>query len=160
MFCACCDPRPVAPTGARITSGTWDELLTQAQIEEAGLDDVVVAAFALGPHTLLVEDNNWAGVNAPELSRGTFAVSSYRSINADTCFMVFRDADVAGDHSENGTAEATTPEVSAAMEAMGAGDVLDAVFEEDVELLCRTAGVRPTAADVTGVARWTIISRP
>src|SRR6202047_2120551 len=23
MFCACCDPRPVAPTGARMTSGTW-----------------------------------------------------------------------------------------------------------------------------------------
>jgi hypothetical protein len=143
----------------RITSGTWDELLTQAQIEETDLDDLIVAAFALGPHTLLVENNNWTGVNNPELSRGTFAVSSYRSINADTCFMVFRDGDVVGDHSENGTAEATTPEVSAAMEAMEADDVLDAVFEQDLELLCRTAGVRPMVADVAGVARWAIIPR-
>jgi hypothetical protein len=149
--------------GARpehITSGTWDELMTQAEIEETDLDDLVVAAFALGPHTLLVENNNWAGVNAPELSRGTFAVSSYRSINADMYFRVFRDGDVVGDHSGNGTAEATTPEVDAAMEAMETDDVLDAVFEEDLELLCRAAGVRPTVADVTGAARWAIISGP
>lgn len=144
----------------RITSGTWDELLTQAQIEEADLGDLVVAAFALGPHALLVENNGWAGANAPELSLGTFAVSSYRSVNADTRFMVFRDGAVVGDHSEHGTAEATTAEVSAAMEAMEAYDVLDAVFEEDLELLCRTAGVRPTVADVTGVARWAIIFLP
>jgi hypothetical protein len=65
----------VAAAAWRITSGTWDELLTQAQIEEAD-------------------------------------------------------------------------------------DVLDAVFEEDLELLCRTAGVRPTVAHVTGVARRAIISRP
>jgi Family of unknown function (DUF6461) len=141
----------------RITSGTWDELPAEAHLEEAGLDDLVVAAFALGPHTLLVGDDNWTGANTPELSRGTFAVLSRRSMTANRCFLVFRDGGLVGDHSGNGAAEATTPEVSAAIEAMAADDVLDAVFEEDLELLCRTAGVRPTVADVTGVARWAFI---
>jgi hypothetical protein len=40
---------------------------------------------------------------------------------------------------------------------MGSEDVLETAFEYDVELLCRTAGVRPTVADVTGPARLAII---
>ncbi|PPS77984.1 MULTISPECIES: DUF6461 domain-containing protein [Streptomyces] len=40
----------------RITTGTWGDLMTQAEIEGADVDDTAVAAFALGPHTLLVED--------------------------------------------------------------------------------------------------------
>jgi hypothetical protein len=37
------------------------------------------------------------------------------------------------------------------------GHVLETASEQDVELLCRTAGVRPTVADVTGPARIAII---
>ncbi|MGW7576428.1 DUF6461 domain-containing protein [Streptomyces sp. NPDC054765] len=144
----------------RITTGTWDDLRTQGEIEGVDIDDLVVAAFALGPHTLLVEDNGWTGVNSPQLSQGTFAVSCYMSINADASFVVLRDGEVVADHSDNGSAEPTTPEVQAALDAMGADDPLDAAFEYDLELLCRTAGVRPTVADVTGVARWAIIPGP
>lgn len=141
----------------RIRSGTWDDLMTQAELEDAGVDDVCVAAFALGPHALLVEDNAWAGVNSPELSAGTFAVSCYRSINADTSFLVYRDGEVVADHSQEGAEEPTTREVEAALTAMGSDDPLESAFEDDLELLCRTAGIRPTVADVTGPARWVII---
>ncbi|MEV6029030.1 DUF6461 domain-containing protein [Streptomyces sp. NPDC052036] len=132
-------------------------MLTQSEIEDTGLDDVRVAAFALGPHTLLVEDNGLLGINSPALSRGTFAVSCYRSINADTNFVVYRDGEVVADHSEEGSAEPSTPEVRAAMAAMGSDDPLETAFDDGLELLCRTAGVRPTVADVTGTARWVII---
>ena len=59
-----------------------------------------------------------------------------------------------------GEAEArdvTTPELGRALAAMGAEDVVTIAFERDLELLCRTAGVRPTASDVTGPARITIM---
>ncbi|MEV4968258.1 MULTISPECIES: DUF6461 domain-containing protein [Streptomyces] len=141
----------------RIRIGTWDDLLTQSEIEDCGLDDVRVGAFALGPHTLLVEDNGHLAMSSPELSRGTFAVSCSSSINADRDFVVYRDGEVVADHSEEGEAEPTTPEVLAAMAAMGADDPQDTAFHDNLELLCRTAGVRPTVADVTGTARWAII---
>jgi len=41
---------------------------------------------------------------------------------------------------------------------MGSGDPIDTAFEHDLELLCRTAGVRPTVADVTGPARIALIT--
>ncbi|OON80128.1 DUF6461 domain-containing protein [Streptomyces tsukubensis] len=141
----------------RVRTGTWDDLLTQSEVEDSGVDDVRVAAFALGPHTLLVEENGYAGIGSPALSRGTFAVSCYSSVNADTNFVVYRDGEVVADHSQEGSAEPTTPEVRAAMAAMGADDPLETAFHDDLELLCRTAGIRPTVADVTGTARWVII---
>lgn len=143
-------------TPHRIRTGTWDDLMTQSEAEDAGTDDACVAAFPLGPHTLLVEDNGQLALGTPELSAGTFAVTSYKSINADSNFLVFREGEVVADHSEEGSAEPTTSEVRAAMAAMGADDPQDAAFWDDLELLCRTAGVRPTVADVTGPARWAI----
>ena len=142
---------------SRITTGTWTDLMERADLEDAEMDRVV-AAFALGPHTMLVEDNGYSGVNSPELSEGTFAVSCYMSINADSAFVVYRDGEVVADHSmDNGDEEVNTPEVREALAAMESEDVLDTAFDHDVELLCRTAGVRPTVADVTGPARLTII---
>jgi hypothetical protein len=133
----------------QIRAGTWQDLTDRA-----------VAAFSLGPHTLLVEDNGFRGVHRPELSAGTFAVSCCRSIRADSTFVVFRDgAEVANHSYDNGSAEPSTPEVRAALAAMGADDVIDAAFWRDLELLCRTAGVQPTLADVTGDARIAIIPR-
>ncbi|MFJ3667061.1 DUF6461 domain-containing protein [Streptomyces sp. NPDC090106] len=141
----------------RVRTGTWEDLLTQSEIEDSEVEDVLVAAFALGPHTLLVEPNSAAGLGSPELSKGTFAVSCYSSVNADRSFLVYRDGEIVADHSEEGSEEPSTPEVLAAMAVMGADDPLDVAFHQNLELLCRTAGVRPTVADVTGTARWVII---
>jgi hypothetical protein len=142
---------------SHITTGTWADLQERADLEEAGLDPVV-AAFPLGPHTLLVEDNGYLGVRTVRLSTGTFAVSCYASVNGASAFLVYRDGEVVADHSmEGGDEEATTPEVRRALAEMGADDVLDTAYEQDVELLCRTAGIRPTLADVTGPARIAII---
>jgi hypothetical protein len=142
---------------SRITTGTWSDLQERADLEDAAMD-TVVAAFPLGPHTLLVEVNGVRGVNSPELSEGTFAVSCYMSVNADTAFVVYRDGEVVGDHTmDNGDKEVNTPEVRRALADMGSDDVLDTAFEHDVELLCRTAGVRPAVADVSGPARLAII---
>ncbi len=43
-------------------TGTWPDLQDLAAAVDVDVDDVVVAAFALGPHTLLVEDNGWQGL--------------------------------------------------------------------------------------------------
>ncbi|MFE4449294.1 DUF6461 domain-containing protein [Streptomyces sp. NPDC056796] len=142
----------------QIRTGTWEDLLTQSEIDDAGMDDVCLAAFALGPHTLLVEDKGHPATDSSALSQGTFAVSCSSSINADTTFLVYRDGEVVADHSEEGAEEPTTREVRAAMEAMGADDPQEAAFYDTLELLCRTAGVRPTVTDVTGTARWVILS--
>lgn len=142
----------------QIETGTWVDLLARAAREDTDVEDTVVAAFALGPHTLLVEENGWQGVNSPELSEGTFAVSCYLSINADANFVVFRDGAVVADHSwDNGSAEPTVPEVRQALEAMGSEDPIDTAYHHDIELLCRVAGVRPTPADVTGQARTAVV---
>lgn len=141
---------------SQVTTGTWSDLLERVDLEEAE-PNTVVAAFALGPHTLLVEDNGYRAVNDPGLSAGTYAVSSYMSINADFLFMVYRDGEVVDDLSDNGDGEVNSPEVRRALEEMGSEDALDTAFDNDIELLCRIAGVRPTAADVTGTARLAIL---
>jgi len=41
---------------------------------------------------------------------------------------------------------------------MGADDVIEAAYEHDLELLCRTAGVRVTVADVTGTCRYAVVA--
>ncbi|MQY31350.1 DUF6461 domain-containing protein [Nocardia aurantia] len=158
--------RRFGATDAEISTATWPELLRRARYEEADWHQVV-AAFALGPHTLLVEDNGWEGSNRPDLSRGTFAVSSYCSINADSVFLVSRDGDTLATFQENcpGDAEGSDIDVlTKALAEMGiddprAFDEDDENFLEDLELLCRVAEVRPTIADVTAPARVAILPR-
>ncbi|HWO62618.1 MAG TPA: DUF6461 domain-containing protein [Umezawaea sp.] len=148
-----------------ISTSTWAELLERANREEADFEDHVVAAFALGPHTLLVEDNGWEGVHRPDLSAGTFAVSSYCGVNADTNFVVSRDGVVLAslDELEPSSAEGADPGVlTGALAAMGIDDpvAFDADednFLNDLELLRRLTGINPTVADVTGPARVAII---
>ncbi|MFF5727586.1 DUF6461 domain-containing protein [[Kitasatospora] papulosa] len=142
---------------ASIRTGGWSDLLTQSEIEETGMEDVRVAAFALGPHTLLVEDNGLLGIGSPALSKGTLAVSAYSSVNGDTDFVVHRNGETVVDRHGNISEDPVPPELDAAMAAMGTGDPLEAAFEDILELLCRTADIRPTVADVTGTARFTII---
>ncbi|WP_208878988.1 DUF6461 domain-containing protein [Streptomyces armeniacus] len=144
----------------RIRTGTWRELREHSLREELSLNEGIVAAFALGPHTLVVEDSMGASAaGRPELSEGTFAASFCRWY-LDTCFVVRRDgAIVAGEDWDGGTGEGPdAPEVRRALAAMGSDDLMDTAEEHGVELVCRAAGVRPTAADVAGTAPGAIVA--
>ena len=151
----------------QISTATWPELLRRASYEEHDVHDHVVAAFAVGSHTLLVEDNGWEAANRPDLSRGTFAVSSYCSINADQVFLVSRDGEILAEFDDNyaSSAEGAEPFVVAeALAEMGIDDpeAFDADDEnllDDLELLCRVAGIRPRIADITGPAQVAILPR-
>ncbi|MCX4094699.1 DUF6461 domain-containing protein [Nocardia sp. alder85J] len=158
--------RRFGATDAEISTATWTELLRRAGYEDVDWHHVV-AAFPLGPHTLLVEDNGWEGANRPDLSRGTFAVSSYCSVNADTLFLVSRDGETLATFQENCPSDAEGSDIGVltrALSEMGIDDPQafdddDENFLEDLELLCRVANVRPTVADITAPARVTILSR-
>ncbi|WP_033293886.1 DUF6461 domain-containing protein [Amycolatopsis jejuensis] len=115
---------------SEISTSTWAELLRRS-IHEDAFAHHVVAAFALGPHALLVEYNGWSGANRPELSRGTFAVSSSSSVNGDSTFLVSRDG------------ETLTR--------------LNDILADDLDLLSRVADVRPAAEDLRGPARVAIL---
>jgi hypothetical protein len=149
-----------------ISTATWRELLERACYEEIDFGDHVVAAFALGPHALLVEDNGSEGAYRPDLSAGTFAVSAYRSINADTEFLVSREGvELASMHDSClGAVEGDDPGVlTEALEEMGIDDItaFEATtdnFLNDLELLRKLTSVNPTIADVTGPARAAIIA--
>lgn len=133
---------------ADVEPGTWQELLDR--VAEADLGGTATAAFRLGPHALVVEDMGWLGVEAPRVSAGTFAVSCLANVNGLAYFRVFRDGEVVADHGESGDAEPTVPEVTRALGEMGIDDPFQTPLRRYPELLCRTAGVRPTIADVTG----------
>jgi hypothetical protein len=157
--------------GARddeISTSTWPELLERASYEEADFyANIVVAAFALGPHTMLVEDNGWEGVNRPDLSAGTFAVSAYCNINAFTSFVVSRDGVVLASLEELAVSSASGADPGVLTEALlemgihdpDAFDEDEENFLNDLELLRRLTGVTPTVADVTGSARVAIIAK-
>ncbi|GAA5061039.1 DUF6461 domain-containing protein [Nocardia callitridis] len=142
---------------SRIITTTW------AELQLAREDSVVyrvVAAFGLGPHTLIVEDGG-EGASQPELSEGTFAVSSYCSINADQLFLVSRDGQTLAEFDEglpSGVWGAEPWVIEEALAVMGIDDPNvfdedDAELLDDLELLCQLAEVRPTVADVAGPAR-------
>lgn len=150
---------------AEISDTTWSELVDR--LDQGGFDDhVAVVVFRLGPHALIVEDNGYAGVFRPDLSRDTFAVSCYRSINGDETFLVSRDGVELATFQEGQAswAEGAEPEViRPALSEMGVEDVdaFDADeenFLDGLELLCRVAGVRPTAATMRGPARAAVLS--
>ncbi|MFI6663237.1 hypothetical protein ACIBL8_48120 [Streptomyces sp. NPDC050523] len=135
-------------------AGTWQELQGYAPRQDPALGEGIIAAFALGPHTLVVDDTQGgeAAVRHLELSQGTYAVSC-SLVYLDKAFVVHRDGETVADHNTfDGSEEPNTPEVRRALAAMGSEDLIATVSEHDVELLCCTAGVRPTAADVAGPA--------
>jgi hypothetical protein len=143
---------------AKIHDGTWQDMQTLAgELDTDWEEGIRVAAFRIGDHTLLVEDNGWQAKGRPDLAAGTFAVTCYRNINAHSRFQVFRDGAVVADHSwDSGSAEPTTPEVRAALAAMGSDDPIETAFDHDLELFCRTAGVQVAVADVTGPCLYAI----
>jgi hypothetical protein len=150
-----------------ISTATWAQLRRRANYEEVDFEAKVVAAFALGAHTLLVEDHGYEAVNRPDLSRGTFAVSTSNNVNGDHYFLVSRDGEALAEFTDflASGADGEDPSVlTAALSAMGIDDVEEFDLEDenyldDLELLCRVAGVRPAMEDVTGPARVAILER-
>ncbi|GAA3464310.1 hypothetical protein ACFFSW_17240 [Saccharothrix longispora] len=108
---------------------TWAEPVRWAACDQSGADDALVAAFALGPHVLVVEDRDRRGMDRSWLSHGTFAVPAWCGIDGESAFVVGWDGEVLA----------------------GSDDDL-----AGVELLCRLAGAHPALADVTGTARVAI----
>ncbi|MGW6015940.1 DUF6461 domain-containing protein [Streptomyces sp. NPDC055210] len=148
-----------------ISTSTWRELRDRAAFEE--VDDHhnhVVAAFALGPHALLVEDIGNEGVHRPDMSVGTLAVSAFRNHSSEH-FSVSRDGmELATMHlSALCAVEGTHPdEITKVFPEMGIGDA--EAFESDPEklfndlgLLRRIAGVSPDVADLAGQGSVAII---
>jgi hypothetical protein len=153
--------------GARdeeISTATWREFLGQARYAEAGFECCEIAAFAIGSHTLLVEGNGYDAVLRPDLSLGTFAVSSYRSMDGDTAFAVCRNGEVLATVEENQLSKAhgddpgvlTGPLAAMGIYDLEAFDDDDDASLDDLQLLCRVAGIRPTVPDVAGDARVAI----
>ncbi|MER7475841.1 DUF6461 domain-containing protein [Micromonospora sp. NPDC000018] len=140
-----------------VSSATWAQLQRRANYEDVGSDFMIVAAFPLGPHTLLVEDSGYEAADRPDLSRGTFAVSSYCSVNGDHRFLVSRDGDVMASFTGFLASEAKGADpavLTMALAEMGIDDIeaFDADSDnylDDLELLCRVAGVRPKGRLVT-----------
>ena len=149
---------------SEIRSGTWKDLgvhanrtieaVARARGERTYVTAArhhAMAAFALGAHTLLAEENSSLGVVRPNLSAGTLAVCTYCSVNGERTFVVSRDGEVLAVIEENDPSaiEGADPDVlRAPLSEMGAFEQLD-----DIELFCRVAGVRPLPSDVHGVAR-------
>ncbi|MER7470768.1 DUF6461 domain-containing protein [Micromonospora sp. NPDC000018] len=151
-----------------ISTATWTQLRRRADFEDLDSEGLIVAAFALGPHTLLVEDGGHEAVDRPDLSRGTFAVSSFSSADDDHRFLVSEDGEVLASFTYGlaSLAEGADPTVlTEPLAEMGIDDIDefdddDDSFLDDVELLCRVAGVSPEIGDVTAPARGAILRRP
>jgi hypothetical protein len=147
----------------QISTSTWRELLRRASFEDADpLENEVAAAFALGPHTLIVQPYGWFPLDAERLAPDTLAVISSCSTEADTSSDVFRNGHSLAGASQACSADGTEPSiVLAALAEMGVdepeerdGDQYNRI--DGLELLCRMAGIRPTLEDATGPARVAI----
>ncbi len=75
-------------------------------------DDMIAAAFAVGPHAVIIEDNGTEGPETPGISAGTFAVSCSVNVNGLAYFRVFRDGVVLADLGEGHDEELTCPRSS------------------------------------------------
>lgn len=147
-----------------VSTATWREWMRRLVHEDREADDEPVAAFALGPHTLVVEEMSRVGAS-PHLSQGTFAVSASCNIAAGTSLLVSRNGKTLAAFSGNrlDETEGDDPGVLVpALADMGIDgpeeyDPDDDVEWDNLELLCRLAGIEPTVADISGPARVTIL---
>ncbi|MEV0184730.1 hypothetical protein AB0I54_36450 [Streptomyces sp. NPDC050625] len=141
----------------RITTGTWRDL-RRAITARAGSGECAVAAFAIGCHALLVADTGFREAARPDLSAGTLAVSCCCDAGGQFSLVVLRD----GRRVADGGAPGRGFGVAESRRAQAGADfanVWEAVFTHDLELLCRVAGVRPTLADLSGLARIALVVR-
>jgi hypothetical protein len=156
--------RRLGATDEQIVTATWPQLRDRAGFNDSG---VPVAAFSIGEHTVLVEDNGFLAVYRPELSRGTTAVSAYRNINALTQFVLSQDGEVVAGFDENMPSEAEGTDPGVLREPLAEMGIQDPKaydesdeFLDDVELLCRVAGIRPTRADILVATRGAVLAVP
>jgi hypothetical protein len=144
------------PSG-KVVRATWPRL--QARCSERAGAAATVGAVPLGPHTLLLADDRCAGPPGPALSAGTTAVTSCHSagtggtgVNSASTFLVQRDGAVVAEigvtpHRHKGI---RLPEIRQALSGMRSAAAVITAETGDLELMCRVAGVSPTAADLTG----------
>jgi hypothetical protein len=146
-----------------VTRGTWAQLADRRDRHLAGDDAVTVAAAALGPRTLLLAGDWRAGPPGPELSAGTLAVTHChitrvrddgpsRRDDMESDFVVHRNGTLVTQLREKPSRRkgVKLPEVAAALADMGSWNAVTWARLYGLELMCRVAGVSPTAADLAG----------
>ncbi|NJQ02014.1 DUF6461 domain-containing protein [Streptomyces zingiberis] len=148
-----------------ISVSTWRKLRDRVEFEEVDHHhNHVVAAFALGPHALLVEDIGNEGVHRADLSVGTFTVSAFANHSYEHVSVSRDGEELASMHlSSLRAVEGPHPEeITRVFPEMGIDDA--EAFEDDpesffndLELLRRIAGISPGVADLAGQAHVAII---
>lgn len=148
---------------APVTS-TWEDLRTQRDDENPAA--VVIGAVTLGRHTLLLADRPW--FDATALSAGARTITTSRAPGGDNDpgsgeWTMHRD----GVNTAHFRADppirrrgARLPELSRPLMAMGSYDVAWTAGSEGLELMCRVAGVSPTAADLGGAFLGAVLDPP
>jgi hypothetical protein len=141
------------PDGAARVA-TWPQLRAERDAGPGG--GTVLAAVALGRHTLLLADT--PGLPDRPLSAGTTAITSTRAPGGDNDpgqseWAVQHDGDTVAHLRRDPPRRrkgVRRPEVAAALAEMGS-DSADWTAEfEGLELLCRAGGISPVAADLGG----------
>ncbi|NJQ06518.1 DUF6461 domain-containing protein [Streptomyces lonarensis] len=161
---------------AEITTATEEQMQRRCSYEDRTGHDTAAIAFALGPHTLLVESSAWEAWRSPELSEGTLAVTAY-SVMGDERFLVSRNGEAVAEYTDGafgspGYGDTEAGVIAPALREMGHEELAERNLahqphqisdewdddgdDEDVdglELMCRVARVRPTREHVTGAGR-------
>jgi hypothetical protein len=146
-----------------LTRGTWTQLADRRERHPAGDDAVTVAATALGPHTLVLAGDWRAGAPGPELSAGTLAVTNCHITRAradgpsrrddmESDFIVHRNGALVAQLRDKPSRRKgiKLPEVAAALSDMGSWNAATWARLYGLELMCRVAGVSPTATALNG----------
>jgi len=138
---------------AATVSGTWQQL--QSRRAE---DEIAVAAVRLGPHTLLMAGAAWVQ-GGDELAAGTTAVRHSYDATCDWSseWSMHRDGVTISHIREEQPKRRVgvdLPEMVRAVQEMNEDNSWSSpdwfASYQSLELMCRVAGVRPTAADLRG----------
>ncbi|MGJ5797287.1 hypothetical protein [Streptomyces griseorubiginosus] len=155
--------RRLGLAGDALTRGTWAQLAACRDRHPAGAEAVTVAAVALGPHTLVLAGDWRMGPPRPELSAGTLAVTNChitrvradgpaRRDDMESDFVVHRNGALVAHLRDKPTRRkgVKVAEVAAALADMGSWNAATWARLYGLELMCRVAGVSPTATALAG----------
>lgn len=155
--------RRLGLVGGAVSRETWAQLADRRDRRPAGAGAVTVAAAALGPHTLVLAGDWRTGPPRPELSAGTLAVTSchitrvrgegpVRRDDMEEDFVVHRNGALVAQLRDKPSRRkgVKVPEVAAALADMGSWNAATWARLYGLELMCRVAGVSPTATDLAG----------